>query len=251
MDYRPQQPRQHNTPNYLNQSNQPNYATQPDQSNQTLHTLPQGPTTYAYPHPAQLRNPPQARQQTYTARFQVPASAHPHPPRPPQSHREQALEGFYQFGEMLNTSDYFDSRDCHVWTVQAEALTRTNGLLDTLRDMVPKRRQLIEAWDDKYKLSMYFPEMMREFVRRDAALNRKLEIEEEKERRQREHLNFHQGGVERQQREQANFFRPAATRPFVSGEGGGGDDVLPGVPPPSSDLPPPPPPPPPPAETPK
>lgn len=116
------------------------------------------------------------------------------PPRPqpvpqhPVSKRARALEGFVVLGELLKTSDYFDENDCQIWQVQADDLARRNERLEMLRAMIPRRQQELDRLDQEYGLGQYFPEMMAEFVRKDARLQQLLIEEEEKERQR--HVDF-------------------------------------------------------------
>lgn len=121
----------------------------------------------------------------------VPPGPH-HVPSPQRrlTRRQHAMEGFMQLGNVLRTADYFDDEDCRIWQIQADEMARMNDRLDMLREMVPQRQRIIEALDQEYRLTTYFPDMMRQFGKKDAQLHRMWEQEEERERHRRANVDF-------------------------------------------------------------
>jgi hypothetical protein len=102
----------------------------------------------------------------------------------------QALRGFFALGELVRTSDFFDDDDCRVWQLQAEGLSHLTNRPQAIREMLHGRLELMQSLDEEYDLSTNFPDMMREFAKRDVAIQRFLEREERREQQKRRDIDF-------------------------------------------------------------
>ena len=102
--------------------------------------------------------------------------------------RRLAMEGLHRMGQMLTSLDCFDSEDVETWRKEVARSQEVDEELLALQRLLPERQHYMEKLDAQYKLSRYYPAMMRAFSQKDAELqvllDAKVKAHEEKMRAQ-------------------------------------------------------------------